>query len=52
MSDVGTILIGKIPEERTRGGVINISGEAGITIIEKSKQVIYRRLCTVGANSF
>ena len=52
MSDVGTILIGKIPEERTRGGVINISGEAGITIIEKSKQVITDDYVAVGTNSF
>ncbi len=52
MSDLGTILIGKIPEKRSRGGVININGEAGTTIIEKSKQVITDDYVPVGACSF
>ena len=52
MSDIGTILIGKIPERRSRGGVINISGEAGTTIVEESKQEITDKYVPVGACSF
>ncbi len=52
MSDLGTILIGKIPQGRTRGGLVNISGESGITINEESKQVITDKYVPVGTCSF
>ena len=52
MSDLGTILVGKIPQGRTRGGLVNISGGSGITISEESKQVITDKYVPVGACSF
>ena len=52
MTDIGTILIGKIPSERTRGGLINISGDSGIKLLEETKQVITDNYVPVGAQSF
>ena len=52
MSDIGTILLGKIPKERTRGGLINISGNSGIKLLEETKQVITDNYVPVGACSF
>ncbi len=55
MSDIGTILIGKIPENRQtygRGGLINISGPKAITPQEETKQVITDNYVPVGACSF
>jgi hypothetical protein len=52
MSDIGTIIVGKIPTERTRGGLINISGDSGIKLLEETKQVITDSYVPVGATSF
>lgn len=58
-SDVGTILYAKIPAPQEGGGrrfrrpaVINIAGESGITIDEKSTQDITDSYVPVGAKSF
>jgi len=59
-SDVGTILYGKIPklaEEESgrrfrRPALINISGEAGVTPVEESRQIITDDYVPVGAMSF
>ena len=55
MSDIGTILIGKIPKDRQtygRGGLINISGPAPIALQEETKQIITDKYVPVGARSF
>jgi hypothetical protein len=55
MSDIGTILIGKIPENRQtygRGGLINISGPTARDPQEETKQVITDDYVPVGACSF
>ena len=52
MSDIGTILIGKIPTERVRGGLIDISGNSGIKLMEETKQDITDNYVSVGACSF
>jgi hypothetical protein len=55
MSDIGTILIGKIPKERQtygRGGLVNISGTAAIAPQEDTKQVITDQYVPVGSCSF
>jgi hypothetical protein len=60
MTDIGTILIGKIPKEKPaqgpgRGGrpaLINISGDAGVKPQEDSKQTITDNYVPVGATSF
>lgn len=60
MSDIGTILIGKIPKEKQvqgpgRGGrpaLINIAGIAGIKPLEETKQSITDTYVPVGAFSF
>jgi len=55
MTDVGTILIGKIPKERQtygRGGLINISGPKAIDPQEDTKQLITDKYVPVGARSF
>ena len=55
MSDIGTILIGKIPENRQtygRGGLINVSGPKAIAPQEETKQVITDNYVPVGACSF
>lgn len=54
-SDIGTILIGKIPKDRQafgRGGLVNISGPAGITVQEETKQTITDKYVPVGARRF
>jgi hypothetical protein len=55
MSDIGTILIGKIPKDRQtygRGGLINIIGSAAIAPLEETKQIITDKYVPVGARSF
>jgi len=55
MSDIGTILIGKIPKDRQvygRGGLINVSGSAAIAPQEDTKQIITDKYVPVGARSF
>jgi hypothetical protein len=55
MSDIGTILIAKIPKDRQaygRGGLINISGPSAIVPLEETKQVITDKYVPVGARSF
>ena len=60
MSDIGTILIGKIPKERPpqgpgRGGrpaLINITGDAGVKQQDDTKQTISDSYVPVGATSF
>jgi hypothetical protein len=55
MSDIGTILIGKIPKDRQtygRGGLINISGLTAIAPQEDTKQKITDKYVPVGTHSF
>jgi hypothetical protein len=57
MSDIGTILIGKIPKEEPgarfrRPAVINIGGANGIKLVEESKQTITDKYVPVGALTF
>lgn len=60
MSDVGTILFGKIPKQQTppgpgRGGrpaLINIAGDSGIVVLEETKQLITDNYVPVGATTF
>ena len=55
MSDIGTILIGKIPKDRQaygRGGLINISGATAIAPQEDTKQIITDKYVPVGSRSF
>jgi hypothetical protein len=55
MSDIGTILIAKIPKDRQtygRGGLINISGASAITPQEETKQPITDKYVPVGTRSF
>lgn len=55
MSDIGTILIGRIPKDRQafgRGGLVNISGTAGIKILEETKQAITDKYVPVGSRKF
>lgn len=55
MSDIGTILIGKIPKDRQtygRGGLINISGPTAIAPKEETKQTITDKYVPVGSLSF
>lgn len=55
MSDIGTILIGKIPKDRQiygRGGLINISGTTAIVPQEETKQTITDKYVPVGTRSF
>ncbi len=55
-SDIGTILIGKIPKDRQaygRGaGLINISGPKAIAPLEETKQTITDKYVPVGSRSF
>jgi hypothetical protein len=56
MSDIGTILIGKVPKERqggmNRGALVNVSGASGLTPQEDTKQTITDKYVPVGARSF
>ena len=60
MSDIGTILFGKIPKQQPtqgpgRGGrpaLINISGDSAIKVLEETKQTISDKYVPVGARSF
>ena len=52
MSDIGTILVGKISTERVRDGLVNISGDSGIKLMEETKQAITDSYVPVGACSF
>ena len=60
MSDIGTILFGKIPKQQPpqgpgRGGrpaLVNIIGDSGIVVQEETKQLITDNYVPVGANSF
>ncbi len=56
MSDIGTILIGKIPKEKDaktlRQGLISVGGSSGYTRIEDSRQPITDKYVPVGARSF
>jgi hypothetical protein len=57
MSDIGTILVGKIPikdsgNSPTRQNLINISGASGSASFEDTKQVILDKYVPVGARSF
>jgi hypothetical protein len=55
MSDIGTILIGKIPKDRQaygRGGLINVTGPTAIAPQEDTKQLITDKYVPVGAHSF
>ena len=56
MSDIGTILIGKVPKERlggmSRGALVIINGASGLTPQEETKQIITDKYVPVGARSF
>jgi hypothetical protein len=55
MSDIGTILIGKIPKDRQafgRGGLVNISGPKAIARQEETKQTITDKYVPVGGTTF
>jgi hypothetical protein len=55
MSEIGTILIGKIPKDRQaygRGGLVNITGPTAIAPQEDTKQTITDKYVPVGARSF
>lgn len=56
MSDIGTILIGKIPKEKNartiRQSLISIGGDSGCTAVEESRQAILDNYVPVGARSF
>src|SRR5678809_49803 len=60
MSDIGTILFGKTPNQQPaqapgRGGrpaLINISGDSAIKVLEETKQTISDKYVPVGARSF
>jgi hypothetical protein len=55
MSDIGTILIGRIPKDRQafgRGGLVNISGPSGIKVLEETKQSITDKYVPVGSRKF
>jgi hypothetical protein len=57
MSDIGTILIGKLSKDKGgssfgRAALVNISGASGITVQEETKQLITDKYVPVGALSF
>ncbi len=55
MTEIGTILIGKIPKDRQaygRGGLVNITGPTAIAPQEDTKQTITDKYVPVGARSF
>ena len=53
MSDIGTILIGKIPKEKraVRGALINVDGGTPVSPDEETKQVITDQYVPVGGRS-
>lgn len=55
-SDIGTILIGKVPKERqagmSRGALVTVSGASGLIPQEETKQIITDKYVPVGAYSF
>jgi hypothetical protein len=56
MSDIGTILIGKVSKDKqgsfSRAALVNINGASGATPIEETKQIITDKYVPVGALSF
>lgn len=57
MSDLGTVLYGKIPSENQgppprRPALVNITGETGVKPMEDSKQVITDNYVPVGSTTF
>jgi hypothetical protein len=57
MSDIGTILIGKIQKEGQgrsfgRAALVNIDGASGLKPLEETKQIITDKYVPVGARSF
>ena len=55
MSEIGTILIGKIPKDRQaygRGGLVNIISTTAIAPQEDTKQIITDKYVPVGSRSF
>lgn len=57
MSDIGTILVGKIPKEKPnspfgRSALINIGGASGPTPQEETRQIITDKYVPVGSRSF
>ncbi len=60
MSDISTILFGKIPKQPppqgpgrgARPALINITGDSGIVVLEETKQLITDNYVPVGATSF
>ena len=57
MSDIGTILVGKIPKEQPatrfgRSALVNIGGDSALTPLEETKQAITDNYVPVGARSF
>jgi hypothetical protein len=57
MSDVGTILIGRLPKESQgpsfrRPALVNIGGDSGVKPLEDTKQLITDKYVPVGAISF
>ncbi len=55
MRDIGTILVGKVPNERqgpfSRAALVNIGGVSGVVAMEKTKQIITDNYVPVGARS-
>jgi hypothetical protein len=56
MSEIGTILVGKVPKENqggmSRGALITVNGASGLTPREETKQIITDNYVPVGARSF
>ena len=57
MSDIGTVLVGRIPTSEAgkraiRQGLIIISGASGVTPIEETRQTILDKYVPVGSRSF
>ena len=54
MSDIGTILIGKVSKDRqgSRASLVNVNGASGPTPQEETKQIITDKYVPVGARSF
>jgi hypothetical protein len=56
MSDIGTILIGKVSKERqgsfSRTALVNVNGASATTPLEETKQIITDKYVPVGAISF